>query len=123
MSDLEHYGLKSDSALSPKSAINGNRAASFDHLVGAGEKCRRNGQSELLRGLEVDDQVELGRLLNRKIGCLRTSENLVNIDRDPPEHLIVIRRICDQPACFDVLAISINRGKAALRHELGELDP
>ncbi len=39
------------------------RAVSFDHLVGAGEDRLRHGQAERLGGLEIDDQLEFGRLL------------------------------------------------------------
>jgi hypothetical protein len=36
-----------------------------DYLVGAGEQQGRNGQAERLRGFEIDDQLELGWLLDR----------------------------------------------------------
>ena len=36
----------------------------FDHLVGAGEQRVGDGEAERLGGLEVDHQLELGRLLD-----------------------------------------------------------
>ena len=48
----------------------------FDHLVGAGKKRRRHVEAERLRHDQVNDEVELGRLLGRKIGGLRPSKIL-----------------------------------------------
>src|SRR6266436_7048512 len=44
----------------------------FDHLVGAGEEGFRNRETDRFRGFEVDDQLELGRLLNGQITRLLT---------------------------------------------------
>jgi hypothetical protein len=43
----------------------------FDHLVGAREQRGRNGEAERLCGLQIDYQLELGRLLDRQVGGLR----------------------------------------------------
>jgi len=36
----------------------------FDHFVGASEQRRRDGKAEYLGGGEVDNEIELGRLLD-----------------------------------------------------------
>ena len=53
---------------------------SVDYLVGDGEHARRNGQPERLGRFHVDDQVELGRLHNRKVARLITPENPPSVD-------------------------------------------
>ncbi len=50
----------------------------LDHLVGAGEKSRGNFKVECFSRRKIDHKFELGRLLDRYIGGLRTVEDLVD---------------------------------------------
>src|SRR6266567_413578 len=45
-------------------------APSLDHLVGAAKQYPRNCQAKRLSGPEIDDELELRRLLHREIGGL-----------------------------------------------------
>ena len=47
----------------------------FDHLVGAQQDSQSARQAERFGGLEIDHQLELGRLLDRQIGGLFALEN------------------------------------------------
>ena len=48
----------------------------FNHFVRAGQ-CRRHGQAERSGDLEIDDNLEFGRLLDRQVGRLGALEYLV----------------------------------------------
>src|SRR5262245_27438231 len=85
---------------------------SFDHFVGADEKRFRKGQSECLCSLEVYDQLEFGRQLNRQIGGVRTLENEIDICCCAPEQ---IRRIVSeryQASALREVAIAVNSREA-----------
>src|SRR5215472_16216936 len=52
----------------------------LDHLVRLEEERRGHEQTECLGGLQVDHELELHRLLDRKVRRLRPLEDLVHID-------------------------------------------
>src|SRR3954469_2534966 len=54
--------------------------ASFDHRVGAAEEWQWNGESECLRGSEVDDKLDFSDVLNRQLCWLLAFQNPSGID-------------------------------------------
>src|SRR5262245_39512426 len=52
------------------SGASAHETASFDHFIGAQEKRLRNSEADCLRGLEIDQKVEFGRLLYRNVARL-----------------------------------------------------
>jgi hypothetical protein len=56
-------------------------ASSFDHLIGTGEKRRRNFEVECLCCFDIYDQLKLRRLFHRQIRRLGPFQYLVHITR------------------------------------------
>ena len=52
----------------------------LNHLIRAQQHRLRDREAEFLGGIEMDDKVELCRLLNGEIGGFRTLEDLVDVD-------------------------------------------
>ena len=76
-------------ALGPSSGVTSlrdfgvSRDLSLDDLVGSKQNRLRDRKSERLRGLQIDDQLELGGLLDRKIGRFGTFHDLIDKRRRP----------------------------------------
>src|SRR5215472_6921728 len=83
--------------------------ASFDHLVGAGEDRWRDGDAELLGSLEIDDQLEGRRLLDRQVGRLGTLEDPSGVKALLAIDSLDARSIADQAAGSDVFAPRVDR--------------
>src|SRR5262252_10485282 len=86
-------------------------AASFDHFVGAGKQHRRHVEAERLSGLEIDDQLELGWLLDWQVCGLSTPENLVDISRGAEIKMRETHPVGHQTAGLDELSSDVNGGQ------------
>jgi hypothetical protein len=64
------------SRIQPRDPNRKSAARSFDHLVGAQHEHGRNVNTDRLRGLEIDHQLEPRRLLDWHIGGLGAAQNL-----------------------------------------------
>jgi hypothetical protein len=72
------FGTVAMSALCQKQTL---RLSRSDHLVGAEDERLRKSDTERLSSLEIKNQLEFGRLLNRKVGGLRAFQYSVGIGR------------------------------------------
>jgi hypothetical protein len=60
----------------------------FDHLVGELLKLQWDIEAERLCSLEIYDQLEFGRLLNRQIGGYGPPDDFVGVHRSPPVEIV-----------------------------------
>ena len=104
----------------PKADIRG--APLLDHLVGAGEQHWRYFEAEQLRGLQIDDQLELVGLHHRQVSRLLALEDAAAIGADLAVHVDNVGAVAYQPATLDELARRIDGRKRMARGERDQLD-
>src|SRR6516225_3168988 len=84
-------------------------SCSFDHLVGAREQRCWHIETKRLRSLQVDDELEFGRLNDRQVRRLGSLEDATGVNRRLPSLLPDVGSIAHQPACHRELTKSIAR--------------
>jgi len=94
---------------------------SFNHLVRAGEDRLRDSQTERMGGLEIDDQFEGRRLLDRQIGRLGTLQDPSGVNAGLTKESGEVRAIADQPAGHDETPVPRDRRNGMTRCQRYEL--
>src|SRR5262249_38812161 len=105
-------------AAAPPSSVM-RRVVSLNHLVGAGLERQRHRQSEGLRRLEIDGQLDPGRELDRQICGLGALENPVDVAGPTPIALSLVDAVGCKQAGLDISAFGADgrqpRGERELR--------
>src|SRR5262245_36565036 len=91
-----------------------------DHLVRPRQQRRRDGQSESLGGLQVDDQLELRRLLDGKLARLGALEDLVYVGSRTTEVVALVDPVGQQTSRFRVLRLIAGEWQVARACRLGD---
>src|SRR2546421_12678845 len=94
---------------------------SLDQFVGAQQECLGNFQSNRPGGGEVDNKFELGRLLDRDFGGLRSAQDLVHEVAGAPVQAREVRCIGHETSRYDSFAVGVHCGQS--RGEREAMDP
>src|SRR3569833_1563924 len=94
---------------------------SLDHLVGLSEHCWPNNEAQCVRSLEIQHELELGRLLDGEVGWLRTPQNLIHVDGSAAKPVDAARRIRQESPSLDILPVGVHRWQPSVCREGGDL--
>jgi hypothetical protein len=93
---------------------------SFDHFVGAQQESFRYFKTERLGGRQIDDEIELGRLLDRDVGRFAPRRILYRRRADTGPGSSVLGH---QPSRFDELANVVHRRQPHARCQGVDANP
>src|SRR4030095_16030233 len=74
------------------------RPFSLDHLVRSRQHIRWDHKADLLGGFQIDDELELRGLLNRKLSWLGALENFVHVGGYAPVAVREVRPVVHEPS-------------------------
>src|SRR5215471_5270207 len=66
---------------------------SLDYFICSRQHIRRDRQANLFGGFEIDDQLKLGRLLDRDVGGFAALQNLIDLGSSPPPQVLTVRAV------------------------------
>src|SRR5947209_6016852 len=93
---------------------------SLNDLIGPREHCCRDRKPKSLRGLEVDQELELRDLLYGEVGRPHTAENLVHVDGGAAPGVRRVVVVAHQTPGFHEMP-SLNQGRQPVRNgQLGD---
>jgi hypothetical protein len=95
----------------------------FDQHSRLGEQRWRHSEAELVRGLEIDRELELGRDLDRQIARRRALQYLVDVRGAAASHVREDRPVTHQAARANIIGGFVNRRQPVFRGELTEPFP
>jgi len=95
--------------------------ASFDHLVGDRKYRRRHLDAEHSRRLQIDDEIELGRLQHWQVDRPRALDNAAGIDADLMKRFREIGSAAHQHAGRDKVTLRASRRNFVRRRQDGKL--
>ena len=90
---------------------------SFDHLVGAGERCGRQLHAELSRCGLVEDQFKFGWSLHRQLGRIGAAQDSINIGCCICDNLFPFHPLRHEATDFTEKAKRVDGGKSRLRDQ------
>ena len=91
------------------------KARLLDHLVGAGEQCRRDDEAERSRGFEIHGQLKFGGLHYRQVRSVLALENPASIRRRLAIGVRQVGAVTHEAAGKNIFAPSVQRSHAVPR--------